>query len=132
MSTDIQFHKVYTRVSRSPWDDLARVVMTWQPETKQGIYMHVGVDGVNGFAFSRDFQSRLPAAIRGHYVSSAYADVIFHIFQKDIEEYCQAHVEQYVFKKQLVANQDVFFSETAKVQWQMSYDKFLEQNPQPH
>lgn len=98
MSTEIEFHKVYTRNSKSPWDDLARVVMAWQPETKQGIYMHVGVDGINGFAISREYQPQLPTAIRGQYVSSTYTDVIFHIFRKDIEEYCNTHVEQRIFK----------------------------------
>ncbi len=62
MSTTIEFFKLYSRRSRSPdyWNDRARVVVTLDPETKQGVYLHLGDFGINGIAISSQLQKHLP------------------------------------------------------------------------
>jgi hypothetical protein len=129
MSTTIEFYKLYSRRSRSPesWNDRARVVMLFDSETKQGIYLHLGEFGINGIAISSQLQKRLPEQLQQQYIEFEYIDVVMHIFLKEMEHYCRKHVKKNEFKKAFFLNPKAFFSAKAKNHWLESYELFLKQ-----
>ncbi|WP_163935920.1 hypothetical protein [Paraferrimonas sp. SM1919] len=120
MSTHIQFYKKYTRQSRSPWDDSARVVMMFDPETKAGIYLHIGDSGFNGFAISEKLQQQLPENFQKQYLEAKYAHIVLASFCEEIEAYCRNHVVITEFQSIFLSNQNTFFSDYAKAAWQQS------------
>ncbi|AOW76882.1 hypothetical protein A3Q34_08460 [Colwellia sp. PAMC 20917] len=126
MSTAIEFYKIYTRQSRSSWADRARVVLTFDAESKQGVYLHLGDFGINGFSISKQLQTLLPNSLQQQYVDVAHIDIVMHIFNKKIEFYCKEHVIESAFKEVFFLNQDAFFSNSTKNQWEMSYHSFIE------
>ncbi len=125
MSTEIEFYKSYTRSSRSPWDDRGRYCIFFLPQSKHGIYLHVGECGFNGISVSRELQQRLPEKMQRQYICSAYLDVILHVFKKELEEYCNTQIKLYEFKDSFLLSQQSFFSETAKSDWEKSYNQYL-------
>lgn len=64
--------------------------------------------GLNGFALSREFQDRLLDGLKGQDISAAHSDLILHLFQREIEEYCDQHVKPHPFKEVFMVNQNVF------------------------
>lgn len=129
MSDIIDFHKTYTRQSKSPWDDLARIAMLWLPEAKSGIYLHIGVLGINGFSLSKQFQERLPNALKNtKYISIEYIDVLMHVFREDIQQYIVNNVKDEQFKEVFLIGHNVFFSDIAKENWLKAYNSFIEDN----
>lgn len=127
MSTTIEFYKTYSRQSRSMWADNARVVMTFDAESKAGVYLHLGDFGINGFSISKGLQSILPSTLQKQYIEGKHIDIVMHIFRDIIENYCQQHVSEDEFKEVFLLNQTSFFSDTAKAQWLESYNVFLKQ-----
>ena len=70
MSTKIAFYKRYTRQSKSPWTDKARVAMLFELESKGGIYLQLGDDGFNGIWVSQSLQSALSEALTQQYIET--------------------------------------------------------------
>lgn len=122
MTNTIEFFKRYSRQSRSPWDDVSRVVMMFQPDSKQGVYLHFGESGINGISVSKELQARLPTDLIGQYIDAAYIDIVLHLFCEEIEEYCTTNVQQQEFKGIFLVNQYAFFSDQAKAVWKKSYE----------
>mgnify|MGYP000573421045 CR=1 FL=1 len=125
MSTEIEFYKTYTRKSRSPWLDNARVVMTFRAESKNGVYLHLGDCGINGFSISKELQTLLPESIRGQYIKAQHIDIVMHVFSTYMEEYCKTNVSINEFKDIFLLDQESFFSDDSKSQWEKSYNLFL-------
>ena len=125
MTDTINFFKRYTRQSRSPWDDVSRVVMMFQPESKQGIYLHFGESGINGVSLSKDLQSRLPKALQSQYIEANDIDVVLHLFETEISKYCTNNVRNEAFKRIFLVDQHGFFSDESKTVWKKSYQQFL-------
>ena len=126
MSTTIEFYKTYTRKSRSIWADNARVVLTFDAESKQGVYLHLGDLGINGFSVSKQLQTLLPTSLQQQYIDVAHIDVVIHVFNQLIESYCKEHVLEAAFKESFLLNQEAFFADTTKDQWEKSYHRFVE------
>lgn len=125
MTDTIEFFKRYTRQSRSPWDDVSRVVMMFQPDSKQGIYLHFGELGINGVSLSKDLQSRLPKTLQSQYIEASVTDVVLHLFETEISEYCTNNVSTRAFKRIFLVDQHGFFSHESKALWKKSYQQFL-------
>lgn len=125
MSDTIEFFKRYTRQSRSPWDDVSRVVMMFQPESKRGIYLHFGESGINGVSLSKDLQSRLPKALQSQYIEASDIDIVLHLFETEISDYCTDNVSAKAFKRIFLVDQHGFFSDASKAVWKKSYQQFL-------
>lgn len=125
MTDTIEFFKRYTRQSRSPWDDVSRVVMMFQPDSKQGIYLHLGESGINGVSLSKDLQSRLPKALQSQYIEASDIEVVLHVFETEISEYCNDNVSTKAFKRIFLVDQQGFFSDASKAVWKKSYQQFL-------
>ena len=129
MSDIIDFHKTYTRQSRSPWADLARVVMLWNPESKGGIYLQLGDLGLNGFSLSKAYQERLPEELQNkQYIDVKHIDIVMYTFAEEIQQYCANNVKDEHFKEVFLISQSVFFSEVAKSYWLKAYNSFIEDN----
>jgi hypothetical protein len=126
MSTTIEFYKTYSRQSRSSWSDNARVVLTFDAESKQGVYLHLGDFGINGCSVSKQLQALLPISLQQQYIDVAHIDIVMHVFNIQIEHYCKEYVMVSAFKEIFLLNQDAFFSNSAKNQWEKSYHSFLE------
>jgi hypothetical protein len=127
MSDTIDFHKTYTRQSRSPWSDLSRVAMLWNPESKGGIYLQLGDLGINGFSLSKEYQERLPEKLKNkQYIKAKHIDVVMHIFAEEIQQYCVNNVKEEYFKEIFLINQSIFFSDIAKKYWLKAYNSFIE------
>ncbi|KGJ99884.1 hypothetical protein [Thalassotalea sp. ND16A] len=124
MSDTIEFYKNYARRSKSPWDDTARVAMLWQPETKLGVYLHLGAFGINGVSLSKRFQERMPSGLQSQYLIFEHLDIVMHVFAHEIEEYCTEKVSNKEFKEVFLLNQDSFFNETSKAYWQFAYNNY--------
>ncbi len=125
MTDTIEFFKRYTRQSRSPWADVSRVVMMFQPDSKQGIYLHLGESGINGVSLSKELQSRLPKALQSQYIEASDIDVVLHLFETEISGYCNDNVSIRVFKRIFLVDQRGFFSDESKAVWEESYQQFL-------
>ena len=125
MTDTIEFYKRYTRQSRSHWDDESRVVMMFQPDSKQGIYLHLGESGINGVSLSKDLQSRLPKALQSQYIEASDIGVVLHVFEEEISDYCNSNVTTDAFKRIFLVCQRGFFSNESKAVWKKSYQQFL-------
>lgn len=125
MTDTIEFFKRYARQSRSPWDDVSRVVMMFQPDSKQGIYLHLGESGINGVSISKDLQLRLPKALQSQYIEASDIDIVLHLFETEISEYCTNNVSTTAFKQIFLVGQGVFFSDESKTVWKKSYQQSL-------
>ena len=125
MTDTIEFFKSYTRQSRSPWDDVSRVVMMFQPDSKQGIYLHLGGSGINGISLSKELQSRLPKALQSQYIGASDIEVVLHLFETEISKYCTDNVSTKAFKRIFLVEQRGFFSDDSKAVWKKSYQQFL-------
>lgn len=125
MTDTIEFFKRYTRQSRSPWEDVSRVVMMFHPDSKQGIYLHFGESGINGISLSKDLQSRLPKALQSKYIEACDIDVVLHLFETEISEYCTDNVSTKAFKRIFLVDQQGFFSKESKAVWKKSYQQLL-------
>jgi hypothetical protein len=125
MASQIEFYKSYSRESRSPWSDKARYCLLFLPESKHGIYLHVGDSGFNGMSVSRELQKRLPRQLQQQYINLDHIDVVMHVFEKELAKYCQTEIDQQAFKNAFLVSPIVFFSETAQVQRKQSYDNYL-------
>jgi hypothetical protein len=125
MTDTIEFFKRYARQSRSPWDDVSRVVMMFQPDSKQGIYLHLGESGINGVSLSKDLQSRLPKALQSQYIEASDIEVVLHVFEEEISDYCNCNVTTDAFKRIFLVGQRGFFSDESKAVWKKSYQQFL-------
>ena len=126
MSTTIEFYKTYSRQSRSTWADNARVVLTFDAESKQGVYLHLGDFGINGFSISKQLQTLLPASLQQQYIDVTHIDIVMHVFNNQIEGYCKEHVLEAAFKEVFLLNQEAFLSKSAKSQWEKTYHSFVE------
>lgn len=127
MSTTIEFYKTYTRKSRSKWSDNARVVLMFDSESKSGVYLHLGDLGINGFSISKQLQTLLPTQLQQQYLGVEYIDIVMHVFNEQIENYCKKLVEEVEFKEIFLLNQIAFFSDTTRTVWKESYDLFVKQ-----
>ena len=125
MSDTIEFFKRYTRQSRSPWADVSRVVMMFQPETKQGIYLHLGSDGFNGVSISKALQAKMPKQLQKQYIESTDIDIVLHLFCDEITEYCNKHVSTEAFKSIFLVTQSSFFNSYTAANWEESYKRFI-------
>lgn len=125
MASHIEFYKSYSRESRSPWSDKARYCLLFLPESKHGIYLHVGDSGFNGLSVSRDLQERLPKQLQQQYINLDHIEVVMHVFEKELAKYCQTEIDQQAFKNAFLVSPIVFFSETAQAQRKQSYDNYL-------
>lgn len=110
MSTPITFHKIYTRQSKSPWADKARVVMLFEPESKGGIYLHLGDDGFNGVSVSQSLQAALPEAMRQQYIEIDALSTVFDIFGRKMAEYCMQEVDEIAFRRVFLCTPSHFFA----------------------
>lgn len=117
MSTYIAFHKIYTRQSKSPWQDKARVVMLFEPESKGGIYLHLGDEGFNGLSVSQSLQSALPAAMRQQYIEIDALGIVFDIFGRQMAEYCTQEVDEVTFMRVFLCTPNRFFAPYVKRRW---------------
>ena len=106
MTNTIEFFKRYTRQSRSPWDDVSRVVMIFQPDSKQGIYLNLSESGINGMSVSKELQARLPPDLFGQYIDAAFTDIVLHLFCEQIEESCNTHVKRHEFRSIFMVDQN--------------------------
>ncbi len=128
MSDTIEFYKNYSRRSKSPWDDSARVAMLWQPETKQGVYLHLGEFGINGISLSKSFQERMPKDLQYQYLIFEHLDIVMHVFAHEIEEYCTDNISNRDFKEVFLLNQDSFFNDVSKSYWRLAYENYCKAN----
>ncbi|MDN3651493.1 hypothetical protein QWY77_01675 [Thalassotalea ponticola] len=128
MSDTIEFYKNYSRRSKSPWDDAARVAMLWQPDTKQGIYLHIGAFGINGIGLSKAFQEKMPDGLQCQYLVFERLDIVMHVFAEEIQQYCIDNVSTKDFKEVFLLNQDAFFNDISKSYWQLAYDNYCKTN----
>ena len=126
MSTTIEFYKIYSRSSRAKWLDRARIAMAFDSESKQGVYMHLGDTSINGFSISKQLQTLLPIFLQRQYIDVSHIDIVMHVFNKQIENYCKNHVSEESFKEVFILNQDTFFSDSSKQHWEKSYHNFIE------
>nr|MDC2855880.1 hypothetical protein [Ningiella sp. W23] len=104
---------------------MSRVVMMFQPESKQGIYLHFGESGINGVSLSKDLQFRLPKALQSQYIEASDIEVVLHVFEEEISDYCNYNVTTDAFKRIFLVGQHGFFSDASKAVWKKSYQQFL-------
>ena len=125
----IEFHKTYTRMSRSPWkeSDLGRVAMLFDPDSKAGVYLHLGDRGINGMSVSKSLHQKLPEALQQQYIDAELVDVVMYVFHAEIENYCRESVGEHAFRRIFLLSQDAFFSDNSLYRWQEAFDNFMEQ-----
>lgn len=129
MSTGtIEFHKIYARQSRSPWDDLSRVAMLFDPVTKSGVYLHIGCDGINGISISKSLQEQMPDGLKEQYLPSGRIDIAMHIFASQCEDYIRCNVDIASFKQIFLIHPDAFFSESSLFRWQQAYENYMKKS----
>ena len=130
MSTvSIEFHKIYTRQSRSPWDDVSRVAMLFDPITKSGMYLHIGCDGINGISVSRSLQDQMPDGLQQQYLPNQQVDIAMHIFALQIEEYVRINVDIGTFKQIFLIHPDAFFSKASSNRRRQAYENYMKNRP---
>jgi len=125
----IEFHKNYTRMSRSPWkeSDLGRVAMLFDSDSKAGVYLHLGDRGINGMSVSKSLHHKLPEALQQQYIDAELVDVVMYVFHAEIENYCRESVDEHAFRRIFLLSQDSFFSDGSVDRWQEAFDNFMEQ-----
>jgi len=128
-SQKIEFHKTYTRMSRSPWkeSDLSRVAMLFDSDSKAGIYLHLGDKGINGMSVSKLLHHKLPNKLQQQYIDAELVDVVMYVFHAEIENYCRESVDENAFRRIFLLSQDAFFSDSSLYRWQEAFDNFMEQ-----
>lgn len=122
MSDKIWFFKTYSRKSRTPWDDLARVIILFNDEEKSGIYLQVGNFGFNGLFLSENYRLKLPKKLQLRYAGMDKAMAIFHYFVDEIETFCRESISTSDFIAVFGVNQNYFFTNEAKKNWQQEFD----------
>ena len=130
MSTqEIEFHKIYARMSRSPWkeSDLSRVVMLFDPESKGGIYLHLGDEGINGLSVSKSLQNKLPDSLRQQYIDVELIDVAMFVFHNEIERYCREKVSETAFCRIFFISPNEFFTNQTINRWKEAFLSFEKQ-----
>lgn len=128
-SQKIEFHKTYTRMSRSPWkdSDLSRVAMLFDPDSKAGIYLHLGDRGINGVSVSKSLHHKLPETLQQQYINAELVDVVMYVFHAEIKNYCRESVDENAFRRIFLLSQDTFFSDRSLYRWQEAFKNFMEQ-----
>jgi len=122
MSDKVEFYKTYSRKSKTPWDDLARVIILFNDEEKSGIYLQVGNFGFNGLFLSENYRLKLPEKLQLRYADMNKAMAIFHYFVDEIEEFCRKFISKSDFISVFGVNQNCFFTNEAKKNWQQEFD----------
>lgn len=116
-------------MSRSPWkeSDLSRVAMLFDPNSKAGIYLHLGDKGINGMSVSKSLHHMLPEKLQQQYIDVELVEVVMYVFHAEIENYCIESVEEHDFRRIFLLSQDAFFSDSSLYRWQEAFDNFMEQ-----